>query len=393
MSDERPVAIAGAGIAGLTLAAALQRAGRPVVVLERRPATVPAGGSGLSIWPNALAALDRIGLGDAVRTAGRRAVPAGTRTPDGRWLQRPGRERLREALGEELVGIRRTALLEALAGGLDAGVVRAGRAVEGFEPLADRVVLRLDGGERLEASVLVGADGIASPVARALDPRLRPRPAGYLGWRGIAPLATGEDPCQFWGPAREAGLMPVGPRETYWFTTERAGPDARRPPDPHAHLAHRFADWDPELLALIAATPEHELLWHPIEDRRMPRRWSRGRVVAIGDAAHPTRPHLGQGGAQAIEDGVLLGGLLAAGGDPTVAFARFERLRRPRVRRIVVVSSLLGRALHSPAPIGVPFRIGARVSPDAMMLAQLRPVASRAAFERHAARVLSAAPR
>lgn len=386
-AEPRPVVIAGAGIAGLTLAAALRRAGRSVVVVERRPAAERVG-SGISIWPNALAALDRVGLGDAVRAGGRRALPSGTRQSDGRWLQRPDRATLRAALGEELVGIRRAALLDALAGGVAGEDVRFGRTVIGFEPSPDQVEVRLDDGTSIDADALVGADGIASPIARGLDDRLRPRRAGYVGWRGIADLPTGEDPCQFWGPAREAGLMPVSEASTYWFATERAGSDARRPDDPLAHLAERFAGWDPELLALIAATDPAELLWHPIEDRRMPRRWSAGRVAVIGDAAHPTRPHLGQGGAQAIEDGVLLGALLAAEADPPVAFARFERGRRRRVAGIIRTSSLLGRALHSPAPIGVPFRASAGILPDALMVGQLRPVASRAAFEDHARRVL-----
>ena len=105
------ILVIGAGIAGLATAVALQRRGHDVTVIEERTDT--SSGAGISIWPNALAALDEIGLGDAVREAGGRVTAGALRWRDGSWLRHPSPQRLVKALGEPLVVIRRSALTSA----------------------------------------------------------------------------------------------------------------------------------------------------------------------------------------------------------------------------------------------------------------------------------------
>ncbi len=104
----RQVVVVGAGIAGLATAVALQRRGFDVTVFEER--TDASSGAGISIWPNALAALDEIGLGDAVRDAGGRVTAGAMRWRDGRWLRRPHPDRVVKTLGEPLVVVQRSAL-------------------------------------------------------------------------------------------------------------------------------------------------------------------------------------------------------------------------------------------------------------------------------------------
>ncbi len=91
------ILIVGAGIAGLATAVALQRIGHPVAVLEEKADT--SAGAGISIWPNALAALDELGLGDAVRGSGGRVTAGALRWRDGAWLRRPSADRMVRALG------------------------------------------------------------------------------------------------------------------------------------------------------------------------------------------------------------------------------------------------------------------------------------------------------
>src|ERR1700754_4025297 len=133
----RQILVVGAGITGLATAVALQRRGHEVSVLEERSDT--SSGAGISIWPNALAALDEIGLGDAVREAGGRVTAGALRWRDGTWLHRPARERLVKALGEPLVVIHRSALTEVLTGALASGTVRTGLAVSELVATADGV--------------------------------------------------------------------------------------------------------------------------------------------------------------------------------------------------------------------------------------------------------------
>src|SRR5690349_24640535 len=119
------ILVVGAGIAGLATAVALQRRGHDVTVFEERT-TAAAGGAGISIWPNALAALDEIGLGDAVRSAGGRITGGAMRWRDGTWLRHPSPQRLVKALGEPLVVIHRNALTSVLADALAEGTLHYG---------------------------------------------------------------------------------------------------------------------------------------------------------------------------------------------------------------------------------------------------------------------------
>ena len=122
-SDEN-VVVVGAGIGGLATAVALQRLGHDVAVIEERTSTST--GAGISIRPNALAALDEIGLGEAVREAGGRVTAGALRWRDGTWLRRPHPDRIVSALGEALVVVQRARLTEVLMSGLTPGSVHYG---------------------------------------------------------------------------------------------------------------------------------------------------------------------------------------------------------------------------------------------------------------------------
>ena len=189
-----PIVVAGAGIAGLATAVALQRRGRSVRVLEQRAdAAGLAEGAGISIWPNALAALDELGLGDVVRAAGGRVTAGAVRWQDGTWVRHPSAERLVTALGEPLVVIQRGRLRNILADAMAPGTVRHGTAVHGVIATADGVRLQLSDDTRIDAAALVGADGTHSTVARHLNGRLVDTYAGYTAWRGVADYALDGD--------------------------------------------------------------------------------------------------------------------------------------------------------------------------------------------------------
>jgi glycine/D-amino acid oxidase-like deaminating enzyme len=121
------VVVVGAGIAGLATAVALQRRGFVVAAFEEKTDT--SSGAGISIWPNALAALDEFGLGDAVRDAGGRVTAGAVRWRDGTWLRRPHLDRVVKALGEPLVVVQRSALTHVLHSGMSPGTVQRDAAI------------------------------------------------------------------------------------------------------------------------------------------------------------------------------------------------------------------------------------------------------------------------
>ena len=382
------IMVVGAGIAGLTTAVALHQAGHHVSVIDKR--TDLASGAGISIWPNALAALDELGLGDPVRQTGGRVSAGALRWRDGSWLRRPAAQRIVTALGEPLVVIRRSALTDILRAALPDGVELTEVTALGEALFPSSVRVNSSRGPQLHADAVVGADGVGSPLARALNGSLPARYVGYTAWRGIAahpldPELSGET----MGPGAEFGHVRLGDRHTYWFATERAaengtaagGDHGTAAGGEHAHLRRIFGDWADPIPALIDATAPADLLRNDLYDRRQARRWSRGRVVLVGDAAHPMRPHLGQGGCQGIEDAVILARFLDLADDPATAFGHFGSFRRRRVAPLVRESAFIGRVVNlRPAVLsGAASRASALV-PEALVTAHLASIAARSAF-------------
>ncbi len=374
------ITVIGAGIAGLATAVALRRAGQDVTVLEQRTDTMT--GAGISIWPNALAALDEIGLGDAVRRAGGRVTGGAIRWRDGRWLRRPSAERIVDALGEPLVVVRRSALTDILRDALPADAVETGVTATGLVIADSSVRITLSGAPTRETDAVVGADGVNSMVARTLNGPLRSRYVGYTAWRGVAgcrldPALAGET----MGAGCEVGHVPLGPDHTYWFATERAPEGSSAPGGDHAYLTAKLASWAEPIPALIASTAPADLLRNDLFDRAQPECWSRGPAVIVGDAAHPMRPHLGQGGCQGLEDAAILARFVALSRDLPSAFDRFGEFRRRRVRPLVRESATIGRIVNlRPAFLGGAASWATALIPERAVTSHLASIAAGSAF-------------
>lgn len=386
------IAVVGAGIAGLAGAVALQRRGHAVTVFEARADT--AAGTAITLWPNALAALDELGLGDAVRDAGNRVPTGAVRWRDGRPLRRPDPHRLVDALGEPLVVLRRPVLTGLLGDALAPGTVRTGQAVTGLRLTGSggggRVRVLLADGTEHRVDAVVGADGVRSTVAAWLNGPLRHRYAGYTAWRGIAehpldPALSGET----LGPAAQFGHVRLDADHTYWFATERTAAGGSAPEGELAYLRRRFAGWAEPVPTLLARTDPAAVLRTDLYDREQARVWAAGPVVLVGDAAHPMRPHLGQGGCQGLEDVAVLARCIdLCGGDGegrtdglTAAFARYARRRRRRVGAVVRESAVIGRVINiRPSWVGAAAVRASALLPDAVANRHLATIAARSAL-------------
>jgi 2-polyprenyl-6-methoxyphenol hydroxylase-like FAD-dependent oxidoreductase len=374
------ILVIGAGISGLATAVALQRRGHDVTVIEERIDT--SSGAGISIWPNALAALDEIGLGDSVRDAGGRVTAGALRWRDGRWWRHPSPQRLVKALGEPLVVIRRSALTGVLADALADGTVHTGLTARELVVTADGVRVTLSDSTTRNASAVIGADGTRSVVARHLNGALAHHYVGYTAWRGVAdctidPEVAGE----VLGPGIEFGHVPLGSERTYWFATERAPAGHVAPHGELDYLRARFASWADPIPAVLAATDPDDVLRNDLYDRDQARQWSRGRVVVVGDAAHPMRPHLGQGGCQGLEDAAVLARFVDADDNLAAAFARFAAFRRRRVRPLVRESKLIGQIVNlRPALLSALASRATVLAPEALVTRHLAAIAARSAF-------------
>jgi 2-polyprenyl-6-methoxyphenol hydroxylase-like FAD-dependent oxidoreductase len=343
MTPHAPILIAGGGIGGLTAAVALRRAGFAVEVFERAP-EIREVGAGIAIQPNAVLALRRIGLDQAVAEVSCVEESLCLWTSAGALLARlDPREITPDA---PFLSLHRATLQRALLAALGPGGVHTGCECVGYEARPDGVTLVLRDGRRIEGAVLVGADGVHSAVRERLLGDGEPRYAGYTAWRAVTPEGFAPRPAgssETWGRGHRFGIVPIEHGRVYWYATSNAPPGGHdQPGGLHESLLRVFGSWHSPVRELIAATPETAILRTDILHRPPSRRWGRGRVTLLGDAAHPLTPNLGQGACLAIEDGVVLADCLRAIPEPAAALRRYETLRRRRTAGIVLRAYHLG---------------------------------------------------
>ena len=362
------VIVVGGGIAGLCAAIALRRTGNEAVVLERAPRVDPVG-AGITLFANAMRALDRLGVGEAVAARGAAATRSAIFTLDGRELLRVPSDLL-----EGTVALHRADLQAELAAA--SGDVRLGVEVAAVEQGEDGVVARSTDGREERGDLLVGADGLSSVVRRAIA-AVPIRYAGYTAWRGVCsvPVEAGRL-SESWGVGERFGLVDIGGGRTYWFATKNAvegEPD--EPGGRKAEIRRRFSGWHEPIAAVVEAVDESAILRNDVYFLEPLPRWSDGRVVLVGDAAHATTPGVGQGAAQAIEDAVVLADRLVHRDEIATALAEYETIRRPRAEAVHKMSRRADKAAQLANPLGWRLRNAVvRVLPERAQRRQLEPI-------------------
>ncbi|MFI6908288.1 FAD-dependent monooxygenase [Nonomuraea sp. NPDC050394] len=314
--------VIGAGIGGLAAALALHRIGWRATVLERAPELGEIG-AGMSQAPNALRALDELGVGERARQVG---VPthatANLRTANGRHLQRA-----HPVEPSPLLAFHRADLHRLMMESLPAGWIRTGSEATGISQ--DRGSAAV--GE-LSADLVIAADGIGSTARRLLWPDApAPRFLGRTAWLGVAPI-DGLPGSMTLGPGAYFLIHPLSRGRAYWALVATADRPGIRHADEKAEAARRTQDWHDPIPGLIDATPADAVIHIDIRDLDPLPTYVNGRVALLGDAAHAMSPDRGQGAGQSIEDAVVLAAALAT--EPTVetALRHYDAARRPRTQ-------------------------------------------------------------
>lgn len=337
--------IIGAGIGGLATALALRQAGVDAVIYERT-GEIREVGAGLSLWPNAIKALNKLGMGEAIRAMSIPQLGGGIHTKRGELLVGQSGEALRQRYGMPVVVAHRAELQAALAQAVPADIVHLGVQLTGFEQDADGIMARFADGQTVRGDVLIGADGIKSAVRGQLFPTSTPRYAGYTAWRGVAAFASDPEATYWgesWGHGERFGLAPLSNGRAYWFATQNA-PEGKIIPvgERKAYLQQLFRGWHDPIEQLIANTDEAAILHNDIYDIAPLKSWVQGRAALLGDSAHAMTPNLGQGACQAIEDAVVLGRALRGTTDVLGALRAYETGRLERANGILTQSQRIG---------------------------------------------------
>ncbi|POX40633.1 monooxygenase [Streptomyces sp. Ru73] len=374
MASGPNIAIVGAGIGGLTLALALRARGIDAEIHEQAPELREVGAA-VALSANATRLLARLGLDERLTAAGAQPTELVYRHwKDGRRIAaHPVGAAYREQFGGPYLGVHRAAFQRILGDAWGNERLHLGTAVSDVhEDPADGAradgaggAVRLDfaDGRSTRADLVVGADGVHSAVRRRITAEDVTAYSGTSGFRGLVPAAAmpslpDPDAIQFWmGPGAHVLHYPIDSTGTVNFLAVVEGPaqwttDGWRTEAAPGELPAAFEGWHPAITEMLSGAPQ-SARWGLFGQAPL-RRWSRGRAVLVGDAAHAMLPHHGQGANQTIEDAVTLADCLAeardAGGSGAydAALRRYERLRRVRTRQIQRSSWVTSALLHLP---------------------------------------------
>ena len=357
------IAIAGGGIAGLSAAVALARRGHRITLGERAAAFSETG-AGIQIGPNGMRALAALGVAGAVEAAAVRPeqllVHGGS---SGRLITSSALgDSIEARFGAPWLAVLRADLLNALiaaARGLPGIALNTASAVAGYANRADGIEVMMADGSSLGADALLGADGIRSTVRARMLADGGPADNGLAIYRALVPASEVPDWARL--PDVHLWLLPrghvvhypvaagarvniVAMAESRWTSEDWSVPAA-----PAEAMAH-FTAAAPALTEVLKG-PAAWLKWAG-SDRPPTPRWSEERSLLIGDAAHPVLPCLAQGAVMALEDAVVLAGLLPPeAADPRPAFAEFETKRQARTARVQAESRRQARIYHLGGPV------------------------------------------
>jgi 2-polyprenyl-6-methoxyphenol hydroxylase-like FAD-dependent oxidoreductase len=260
---------------------------------------------------NALRALDALGLADEVVAQGFPMEGSRFHRADGTVLADLPFHRVAGPRYPPMNGITRSRLhgilTDAVRGsGAD---VRLGLTIDA---VADDGGVTFSDGTDGAYDLVVGADGIHSRVRSHLfGEQLRPQYTGQVCWRVNVPRPPEvEGIWMFAGTDGKAGCVPLGPDLAYLLLIEEPPPGGERVTDDRLAetLRERLAEFGGVIGELRDAhvTEDSEIVLRSVQALLVDPPWYRGRVVLIGDAAHATSPHVGQGAAMAIEDALVL---------------------------------------------------------------------------------------
>jgi len=354
-----PFLISGGGIGGLAAAMVLAQDGHRVILFEQA-ANFGEIGAGIQLGPNIFRMFDYLGLTEAINRVA--FFPTGLGMNDVRTGEKVVRVPLgdlaRATYGFPYGVIYRADLHQIFLDACRAQpniTLRTSAKVESFEQSEGGVTVRLEGGETVEGSALIGADGMWSRIREAVVGDGKPRVSGHIAYRAVlkredVPAHLWSDDVLLWGgekthlvhyPLRRGelfNLVAVFHSNKYdegWNTFGDT-----------AELNERFAGACPQVKELLGKI-ETWKMW-VLCDREPVKNWTDRRVTLLGDAAHPMLQYLAQGAGQAIEDAVVLREALRhTRGDVEKAFQKYQQKRYLRTGRVQLTARFYGDIYHA----------------------------------------------
>ena len=351
----------GAGLGGLTAAAALLQRGFAVTVFEQSPQLGEIG-AGVQLSPNAMKVTRALGIEQEVLGVSfepERHVIRSWRS--GRILSATRlKGALRDAFHAGYYGFHRADLHQVLQRAVPAERIRLSATCTAVRTGNEAAAILLEDGTEVTSDVVIGADGIRSAVRESVFGQEAPRFTGNVCWRGTVPAeampagAILPDMTVWFGPGASFIYYYVrGGKLINWVAmceAEQWRSESWKLEGDRAQLIERYRRWHPTVRTLIAKSDRY-LKWAMFDRDPLPR-WTEGRVTLLGDAAHPMLPYLAQGACMAIEDAYSVAACLAASPeDVPRALKDYERARLERTARVQLLARARAVENHLASPV------------------------------------------
>lgn len=348
MSKPR-IAIIGAGLGGTAAAGLLERSGYDVALYEQAPAFSRLG-AGIHLGPNVMKIMRRLGIEDALNVMG--SHPDFWYSRDWKTAealsQIPLGDFALKTYGATYLTVHRGDFHALMTQAVTPGTIRFGKCLQSVEDVGNEVRLTFTDGTVETADIVIGADGVNSKIREHLLGAEPPRYTGYVAHRAVFPASLlGNKPydmcVKWWSEDRHMMVYYVTEKkDEYYYVTgvpQKEWPEGvSMLPSSREEMLEAFAGYHSDVQHLIEVSPTITK-WPLLERDPLPL-WSRGRLVLLGDACHPMKPHMAQGAAMAIEDAAMLTRCLNEVGvtDYGSAFALYESNRAERASEVQRVS-------------------------------------------------------
>lgn len=341
--------VIGAGIAGLTLGLACQRAGMEVKIYDSARALETIGG-GIFLWPHGLRFLDSLGLVDCLQSSWMSVNAMTIRDHRGQAIFHEKHAELYSLLDGEILPIDRSQLQQLLLSELMDDMLTLNRTCVRVENHADYARVYFADGSYEDADLIAGADGINSAVRASLFPRAKTQYSGFCWWGGIVAHASvphfAVDEAQYiLGRGKLCSIWPTHGERFMWYLPVKlpladfiAGGDGRE------QARQLCAGWHEDVMRIINAPQTAQQFHLPIY-QLAPGNFSAGRTVLLGDAASAFGPLLGQGANKAIEDAYVLATLLQNCQEIPEVLYHYEHARRARHQRLFDLEQMAADAM------------------------------------------------
>jgi salicylate hydroxylase len=358
---EHPILIAGGGIGGLAAALGLAQKGFRSILLEKASALGEIG-AGIQLGPNAFHAFDYLGVGEAARNMA-------VYIDQLRLMDALSAEEITHVdLGDSFRARFRNPYAVVHRGDLHGVFLKACRDSElidlrvssevvGYDQDGSSVTVRLANGERATGALLIGADGLWSNVRKQVTADGPPRVSGHTTYRSVIPTEQMPEDLRWnaatlWaGPKIHIVHYPLSGWKVFNLVVTCHN-DAPEPvagkPVSDEEVLQNFSHVHERAQTII----RHGTNWRlwVLCDRDPTERWVDGRVVLLGDAAHPMLQYFAQGACQAMEDAVCLSHMLAEHAeDHAAALDAYRAQRFPRTARVQLLSRAIGEHIYHPS--------------------------------------------